>query len=86
MVVCKCTVPLRHGGTLNSRRAANHRVRLVEREERLGPLTIPWGPTPLSKNWDGIEQNRSVNYMVLKAKANDRRKNLTLRNYKFRGP
>ncbi|GFV49662.1 hypothetical protein TNCV_1959701 [Trichonephila clavipes] len=32
--VCKCTVPSRHGGTLNSRRAASALVRLVEGEER----------------------------------------------------
>ncbi|GFV88148.1 uncharacterized protein TNCV_3242971 [Trichonephila clavipes] len=34
MDVCKCIVPLRHRGTLNSRRDATHLVRLVEREER----------------------------------------------------
>ncbi|GFX17486.1 uncharacterized protein TNCV_3410861 [Trichonephila clavipes] len=33
MDVCKCTVPLRHGGTLNNRRAASSLVRLVEGEE-----------------------------------------------------
>ncbi|GFW38031.1 hypothetical protein TNCV_834711 [Trichonephila clavipes] len=32
--VCKCIVPLRHGGTLNSRRVASPHVWLVEREER----------------------------------------------------
>ncbi|GFU18194.1 hypothetical protein TNCV_2033441 [Trichonephila clavipes] len=40
--VCKCIVPLRHGGTLNSRRAASPLVRLVEEEERLN-LAIPRG-------------------------------------------
>ncbi|GFW21201.1 uncharacterized protein TNCV_1948251 [Trichonephila clavipes] len=34
MGVCKCIVPARHGGTLNSRRAASPLVRLVEGEER----------------------------------------------------
>ncbi|GFV85161.1 hypothetical protein TNCV_4172141 [Trichonephila clavipes] len=34
MDVCKCIAPLRHGGTLNSRRATSHLVWLVEREER----------------------------------------------------
>ncbi|GFY05371.1 uncharacterized protein TNCV_2208161 [Trichonephila clavipes] len=34
MDVCECIVPSRHRGTLNSRRAANHLVRLVEGEER----------------------------------------------------
>ncbi|GFT30988.1 hypothetical protein TNCV_1683541 [Trichonephila clavipes] len=34
MDVCKCTVPLRHGGTLNSRRSTSPLVRLMEIEER----------------------------------------------------
>ncbi|GFS74820.1 hypothetical protein TNCV_1395211 [Trichonephila clavipes] len=34
MDVCKCLVPSRHGGTLNSRQAASPLVRLGEREER----------------------------------------------------
>ncbi|GFX98782.1 hypothetical protein TNCV_1503581 [Trichonephila clavipes] len=34
MDVCKCIVPLRHGDTLNSRRASSPHVRLVGREER----------------------------------------------------
>ncbi|GFV70655.1 uncharacterized protein TNCV_3842341 [Trichonephila clavipes] len=38
MDVCKCIVPSRHGGTLNSRRAASPLVRLVEREERRGKI------------------------------------------------
>ncbi|GFT57878.1 uncharacterized protein TNCV_4865861 [Trichonephila clavipes] len=41
MDVCKCIVPARHGGTLNSRRAANPLGRLVARDERwetLDPL------------------------------------------------
>ncbi|GFY03370.1 hypothetical protein TNCV_1173281 [Trichonephila clavipes] len=32
--VCKCIVPLRHGGTLNSSRATSPFVRLVEGEEK----------------------------------------------------
>ncbi|GFV97846.1 uncharacterized protein TNCV_2021611 [Trichonephila clavipes] len=32
MDVCKCIVPSRHGGTLNSRRAVSPLVRLVEGE------------------------------------------------------
>ncbi|GFY34972.1 uncharacterized protein TNCV_155491 [Trichonephila clavipes] len=35
MEACKCIVPTRHGGTLNSRRAASPLVRLVEGEERV---------------------------------------------------
>ncbi|GFY10780.1 hypothetical protein TNCV_1123031 [Trichonephila clavipes] len=34
MDVCKCIVPLRHGGTLNSRRAVSPLVWLGEGEER----------------------------------------------------
>ncbi|GFX31775.1 hypothetical protein TNCV_171081 [Trichonephila clavipes] len=34
MDVCKCIVPLRHGYTLNSRRASSPLVRLVEGEEK----------------------------------------------------
>ncbi|GFX30654.1 hypothetical protein TNCV_4861781 [Trichonephila clavipes] len=34
MDACKCIVPLRYGGTLNSRRVASPLVRFVEGEER----------------------------------------------------
>ncbi|GFW26643.1 uncharacterized protein TNCV_2850331 [Trichonephila clavipes] len=34
MDVCLCVVPSRHGGTLNSHRAASPLVRLMEEEER----------------------------------------------------
>ncbi|GFV52303.1 uncharacterized protein TNCV_2673241 [Trichonephila clavipes] len=70
MDVCKCIVPLRHGGTLNSHRAASPLVWLVE--ERWEAPDHPQGF--LSLNWGGIEQKRTVNCMVLKANANDRRK------------
>ncbi|GFW04510.1 hypothetical protein TNCV_878791 [Trichonephila clavipes] len=40
----------------------------------------------LSQNWGGTEQNRAVPCMVLKAKANDRRKNLALSRDELRGP
>ncbi|GFV85592.1 hypothetical protein TNCV_3774161 [Trichonephila clavipes] len=40
MDVCKCLIPLRQGGTLNSRGASSPLVNLVEGEERLG------GPSP----------------------------------------
>ncbi|GFY34102.1 uncharacterized protein TNCV_4983051 [Trichonephila clavipes] len=53
MDVFKCTVPSRHGGTLNSRRAASSLVRLVEGEER-------WEASGRPQNWGGIEQNRTV--------------------------
>ncbi|GFU75863.1 hypothetical protein TNCV_1653211 [Trichonephila clavipes] len=39
MDFCKCIVPSRHRSTLNSRRAANPLVRLVDGEERLRPTT-----------------------------------------------
>ncbi|GFV13965.1 uncharacterized protein TNCV_524421 [Trichonephila clavipes] len=73
MAVCKCIVPLRHEGNLNSRRAANPLVRLVEGEER---WEVPGHHQDfLRLNWGGTEQNRTVTCMVLKAKSNDTRKN-----------
>ncbi|GFV41184.1 uncharacterized protein TNCV_1102471 [Trichonephila clavipes] len=69
MDVCKCIVPLRHGGTLNSRRAASFLVRLVE-EERWEVPDHHQGVLP--QNWGENELNRSVTCMVLKATANDR--------------
>ncbi|GFU95928.1 uncharacterized protein TNCV_252791 [Trichonephila clavipes] len=82
MDVCKCIVPLRHGGTLNSRRAASPLVGLVEGKERWGPLTTPRDFLPL--NWGGTEQKRTVACMVLK--ANDRRKIPALCCDELRGP
>ncbi|GFW41871.1 uncharacterized protein TNCV_5801 [Trichonephila clavipes] len=72
MDVCKCIEPSRQGGILNSRRATSPLVRLLEGEERLGAPDHPQNVLP--QNWDGTEQNRTVARMVLKAKANDRRK------------
>ncbi|GFT25079.1 hypothetical protein TNCV_179881 [Trichonephila clavipes] len=46
--------------------------------------TTPELPYP-QKNWSGTEQNRTVHCMVLKAKANDRRKNLSLSCDECRG-
>ncbi|GFT09100.1 uncharacterized protein TNCV_4105551 [Trichonephila clavipes] len=69
MDVCKCIVPSRHGGTLNSRRAASPLVRMVAGDER--PLTLTQGVLP--QNRGRTELNRAVTYMVLKATANDRR-------------
>ncbi|GFU09306.1 uncharacterized protein TNCV_1586941 [Trichonephila clavipes] len=50
MDVCKCIGPSRHGGTLNSRRAASPLVRLVEGKERWeapdhsqGVFLLNWG-------------------------------------------
>ncbi|GFX82617.1 hypothetical protein TNCV_1192921 [Trichonephila clavipes] len=39
MDVCKCTVPLQQGGTLNSRGTTSALVKLVEAEERTDHLT-----------------------------------------------
>ncbi|GFV78964.1 uncharacterized protein TNCV_4347231 [Trichonephila clavipes] len=47
MDVCKCIVPSRHGGTLNSSRAASPLVRLVEGEER---WDAPQQPRAFSQN------------------------------------
>ncbi|GFV90967.1 uncharacterized protein TNCV_1248551 [Trichonephila clavipes] len=74
-------VPLRYGSTLNSRRAASPLVRLVEGKVRWQAPDHPEGV--LSLHWSGTEQNRIFIYMVLKAKADDRRKNLALHHDEF---
>ncbi|GFV31859.1 uncharacterized protein TNCV_3790691 [Trichonephila clavipes] len=81
MDVCKCIVPSQHGGTLNSRRAASPLMRLVE--EKWVTPDHPQGVLP--QNWGGTEQNHTVTCMLLKAKANDKRKNLALHRDEFRG-
>ncbi|GFV09560.1 hypothetical protein TNCV_3159571 [Trichonephila clavipes] len=63
-------VPLRHGGTLNSRRAASPFVRLVGGEES-GKSGNPPPKGVLPQDWDGSKLNRTVTCVVLK--ANDRR-------------
>ncbi|GFX65497.1 uncharacterized protein TNCV_4735451 [Trichonephila clavipes] len=78
MNVCKCIVPLRHEGTLNSRQAASPLVWLVEGVER-------WEARVLPQNWGGNEPNRTVTCMVLKVTDNDRR-HLALCHDEFRGP
>ncbi|GFU10107.1 uncharacterized protein TNCV_3449051 [Trichonephila clavipes] len=80
MDVCKSIIPLRHGVTLNSRRAASHFVKLVEGEMRREAPDHLRGVLPRN------ETNRTVTYMELKAKANDRRKSVALSRAKFRGP
>ncbi|GFW44182.1 uncharacterized protein TNCV_3855431 [Trichonephila clavipes] len=71
MDVCKCIVPSRHRGTLNSRRAVSPLMWLVEGEEMWEASNHPQSVLPL--NWGGTELNRTVTCMVLKATANDRR-------------
>ncbi|GFT65671.1 hypothetical protein TNCV_2934091 [Trichonephila clavipes] len=66
------SVPLQHRGILNSSRAANPLVWLVEREERWEAPGHSQGFLPL--NWGGTEQNCTVACMVLDAKSNNRRK------------
>ncbi|GFY31148.1 uncharacterized protein TNCV_4360551 [Trichonephila clavipes] len=69
MDACKCIVPARNGVTLNSRRAASPLVWLVEGKERWESSDHPWSVLPL--DWGGIEPNRTVTCMVLKATTND---------------
>ncbi|GFT91254.1 uncharacterized protein TNCV_4044791 [Trichonephila clavipes] len=76
-------VPPRHGGTLNSRRAASPLVRLVEEEERWEAPDHHQGVLP--QIWGENELNRSVTCMELKATANDRR-HLALCHDKVHGP
>ncbi|GFX19417.1 hypothetical protein TNCV_472691 [Trichonephila clavipes] len=57
--------------------------RLVEGEERWEAFDQPQGILP--QNWGGTEQNRTVTCMMLKAKANDRHKNLALTHDEFHG-
>ncbi|GFX03119.1 uncharacterized protein TNCV_4289021 [Trichonephila clavipes] len=71
MDACKCKVPSRDGGTLNSLRATSSLVRLVEGEERWETSDHLQGF--LSPNWAGTEPNRTVTCMVLKVTPNDRR-------------
>ncbi|PRD29388.1 UNVERIFIED_CONTAM: hypothetical protein NCL1_29555 [Trichonephila clavipes] len=76
--------PIRYNGvTLNSRRAASPLVRLVEGQERWETSDHPQSVLPL--NLGGIEPNRAVTCMVLKATANDRR-HLALCHDEFCGP
>ncbi|GFS54159.1 uncharacterized protein TNCV_2527001 [Trichonephila clavipes] len=83
MDVCKCIVPLRHGGTLNSRQAASPLVWLVEGVE-MGETSDP-PPGVLPQNRGGNEPNRFVTCMVVKATVNDWR-HLALCHDEFRAP
>ncbi|GFY27449.1 hypothetical protein TNCV_2070691 [Trichonephila clavipes] len=73
MDVCKCSA-FAAWGTLNNRQAASPLVSLVKREERWKAPDQPQDVFP--QNWCGTEQYRTVTYMMLKAKTNDKRKNL----------
>ncbi|GFX13100.1 uncharacterized protein TNCV_2357561 [Trichonephila clavipes] len=52
--VCKCILPSRHEGTLNSRRAASPLVKLVEGEEMWEAPDHLQGVLP--QNWGGTER------------------------------
>ncbi|GFT39410.1 uncharacterized protein TNCV_2423081 [Trichonephila clavipes] len=67
-----CSVPLRHGGILNSRRAVSPLVWLEEGGKKWEAPGHLQGF--LTLNLGGTEQNRTVTCMVLKAKTNNRRK------------
>ncbi|GFU86722.1 uncharacterized protein TNCV_2525901, partial [Trichonephila clavipes] len=69
--VCKCIVPLRHYGTLISRRAASPLVWLVEGKERWEAHGYTHGFLLL--NWGVTEQNHTLTCMVLKAKSSNMR-------------
>ncbi|GFU87932.1 hypothetical protein TNCV_1335021 [Trichonephila clavipes] len=66
---------------LNSRLAASSLARFVEGEVR---WEVP--DYPRAQNWGENEQNRTVTSMMLKAKVNDRRKNLAFSRDEFCGP
>ncbi|GFV88953.1 hypothetical protein TNCV_442181 [Trichonephila clavipes] len=70
MTVCKCIMPLRQRSTLNCRRASRPLMRLVEGEDRREAFEQSQG---VLQNWGGNNSNRTVNCMVLRGKANDRR-------------
>ncbi|GFV56591.1 uncharacterized protein TNCV_1247861 [Trichonephila clavipes] len=79
MNICKRIMLLGHGGTLNSYRATSPLVRLVEREKRWKTSDQPQGVIP--QNYGGTEQSPTVTCIVLKAKANDRCRNLAAMSF-----
>ncbi|GFT86828.1 uncharacterized protein TNCV_4164001 [Trichonephila clavipes] len=58
--VCKCIVPSRHGGTLNSRRAASPLSKLLAGDERWEAPNPPLGCSPAKLVW-----NRAKTYCHL---------------------
>ncbi|GFU01127.1 uncharacterized protein TNCV_2834941 [Trichonephila clavipes] len=82
MDVCKCIVPLWHGSTLNSRRAASPLVRLVQEEEKWEAPDYLQGVLP--QIWGETEPNHSVTCMILIATVVNRR-HLALCHDEFRG-
>ncbi|GFU48350.1 uncharacterized protein TNCV_3342431 [Trichonephila clavipes] len=84
MDVCKHITLWRLEGTLSSRRIESPLLMLVGGKERRDASVYPQGDLP--QNWGGTEQNRTITCMVLKAKANDRHKNLSFSRDEFCGP
>ncbi|GFX64927.1 uncharacterized protein TNCV_450651 [Trichonephila clavipes] len=78
------SVPSRHGNALECRRAAWSLVRLMEGVERWEASDHSQDVHP--QDWGGIYQNRTITCMVLKARANDWRKNLDFSRDEFHGP
>ncbi|GFW65046.1 uncharacterized protein TNCV_393121 [Trichonephila clavipes] len=58
MDVCKCIVPSRNGGTLNSSRTANPLVRSVQGEERWEASCPPPGYSPSKMGLRSIRPSR----------------------------
>ncbi|GFW97342.1 hypothetical protein TNCV_3091801 [Trichonephila clavipes] len=83
LLITKGRVPLRHGVTLHSHRAASLLVRLVEGEVRWEAPDHSQGVLP--HNWGGKEPNHTMTCLVLKAKTNDRRKTSPLPSMNFVG-
>ncbi|GFV61154.1 uncharacterized protein TNCV_2100291 [Trichonephila clavipes] len=71
-------------GSLNSRRATSLLVKLVEGEKSWEAPEHSQDVLP--RNCGGTEQNRTVICIILKATANDRRKNLALCQDEFLWP
>ncbi|GFY23426.1 hypothetical protein TNCV_3941191 [Trichonephila clavipes] len=78
MDACKCIVPLRHGGALNSRQAASPLVRWMEGEER---WEAPPGVSPSKLEW-----NRAKSYCRLRDARSQGVKILALSRDEFRWP
>ncbi|GFW80669.1 transposable element Tcb2 transposase [Trichonephila clavipes] len=82
MDVCKCILPSRHGGTINSCRAASPLVWWWKGERGESPLTTPRCP-PSKLGWKRAKLYCTC--MVLKATDNDRC-HLALCHDEFHGP
>ncbi|GFV14033.1 hypothetical protein TNCV_525101 [Trichonephila clavipes] len=78
MGVCKCTVPSRHGGILNIRRAASSLGRFGRRGREVEDPDLQ---VVLPQNWGGTESNHNV--MVLKTTVNEFLINLDVEMGKF---